>query len=99
MTCYTKFFTDTMVGASHGIADIHEHFDMNTDDIANGEIKNYMTGKVYYSKTGLSSMEVMDVANQAKSVAYLDGYVNWMTTALKLAKQEKQNKKFISTIK
>ena len=88
-----------MVGASHGIADIHEHFDMNTDDIANGEIKNYMTGKVYYSKTGLSSMEVMDVANQAKSVAYLDGYVNWMTTALKLAKQENQNKKFISTIK
>ena len=44
-------------------------------------------------------MDCSSIANSAKGVIYLDGYVNWMTAALKLAKQEKRESKYINVIK
>ena len=64
-----------------------------------GEIKDLLTGKVYQSKSPLTSMDCSSIANSAKGVIYLDGYVNWMTAALKLAKQEKRESKYINVIK
>ena len=91
--------SDSYVGASHGLADILEHFNMNTTDVARGEIMDFVTEKVYKAKSPLNSMELMQIANEAKGVGYMDGFVTWMTTALKKAKEEKRDAKYISTIK
>ena len=42
--------SDIYVGAVLGLADIHEHYNMNTLDLANGTIKDWNTGKIYNSK-------------------------------------------------
>ena len=58
-----------------------------------------MTGNFYISKSQLNSMELMHIANEAKSVSYMDGSVNWLNAALKMAKKEKQDSKYIGKIK
>ena len=41
----------------------------------------------------------MQIADQAKKENYLDDYVNWLTAALKKAKQENKNSEYIKNIR
>ena len=91
--------SDIYVGAVLGLADIHEHYNMNTLDLANGTIKDWNTGKIYNSNSHLTSEELVKIANEAKNILYLDGVVNWLDAALKKAKEENQGSKYCSSIK
>ena len=91
--------SDIYVGAVLGLADIHEHYSMNTIDLANGKIKDGNTGKIYESNSPLTSEELVKIANEAKNILYLDGVVNWLNAALKKAKEENQGSKYCSSIK
>ena len=95
---YTTLLND-YVRALHGLADLHEYNDVNILQIAKGIIKDETTGKVYSSKSGLNSSDLLKVAQEAKNVNYLDGFVDWLRAALKVAKDEKRTSKHISAIK
>ena len=85
--------------ASHGLADIHQHYDINLNEFTKGKINNFKNGKVYVSNSGLSSLELMQIAQEAKMENYFDDHVNWLMTALKKAKQENKNTEFIKRIR
>ena len=82
-----------------GLADLREFSNINTFKLAKGEISNYITGEKFYANSGLSSSDLMKIASQAKKSNYLEGYVDWMKTALKYAEQEGKDKSFVSQIK
>ena len=85
--------------AYHGIADLLEYCNLDPLEIANGEIKDIKTGKVYASKSKLDSNDLLEVALEAKRVDYVEGYVKWLVAALKKAKLEKKDSKFIRQIR
>ena len=82
-----------------GLADLREFSNINTFKLAKGEISNYITGEKFYANSGLSSSDLMKIASEARKNDYLEGYVDWMKTALKSAEQERKDKNFISQIK
>ena len=90
---------DDQIRAYHGIADIHEFYGIELSELAEGKIKNYITGKIYQSKSQLNSRDLLEIAKEAKKVKYLDGYVKWLNIALIKAKKEKRDKNYINTIK
>ena len=45
------------------IADIHEHFNLDPMEMANGIIKDFRSGKSYISRSQLNSMELMHIGN------------------------------------
>ena len=59
--------------AHHGLADLQEYVDLNPDDIANGIIKDPNDEQIYASKSGLTSMNLLNVASEANAVNYLEG--------------------------
>ena len=85
--------------AHYGLAEIHEHYDLDTIEIANGEIKNARSGKIYKSNSPLDSSDLLQIANEAKKVDYLDGNVNWLNAALIKAVDENKNAKYISKLR
>ena len=85
--------------ALFGLADLREFVNINTFQLAKGVISNYITGEKYYANSGLSSSDLMKIASEARKSNYLEGYVDWMKTALKCAEQEEKDKNFISQIK
>ena len=68
--------------AHHGLADLQEYVDLNPDDIANGVIKDPNDEQIYASKSGLTSMNLLNVASEANAVNYLEGFIQWLTSAL-----------------
>ena len=87
------------VRTMHGMADLHEFHNLNILQIAKGIIKDEVSGKSYISKSRLNSSDLFQIAKEAKTVNYLDGYVDWLKVALKVAKDEKGSSKYISGIK
>ena len=85
--------------ASHGLADIHQHYDINLNEFTKGKIKNLRNGRVYASNSGLSSLELLQIAQEAKMENYFDDHVNWLMAALKKAKQENKKAEFIKRIR
>ena len=74
--------------AAHGIADIHEHYAMATNNLANGTIEDLVAKKVYQANSGLTSEELEIVADQAIDVDYIAGYINWLETIVEKAIEE-----------
>ena len=95
---YSSLSND-FVRTLHGIADLHEFHNLNVLQISNGVIKDEISGEIYISKSGLSSSDLLQIAQEAKNVNYLDGYVDWLNAALKVAKDENKTLKYISAIK
>ena len=93
--------SDAYVGAALGLADIHEHYNINTMDLADGKIKDYSSSgsKFYQSNSPLTSMELIKISDEAKNVLHMDGAVNWLSAALEKAREEEQDSKFCSSIK
>ena len=91
--------SDDYVRTLHGIADLHEFHNLNILQIAKGILKDEISAQFYISKSGLSSSDLLQIAKEAKNVNYLDGYVDWLKAALKVAKDEKGTLKYISAIK
>ena len=85
--------------ALFGLADLREFVNINTFKLAKGIISNYITGEKYYANSGLSSSDLVKIASKARKNDYLEGYVDWMKTALKSAEQERKDKNFITQIK
>ena len=85
--------------ALFGLADLREFVNINTFQLAKGVIYNYITGEKYYANSGLSSSDLMKIASEARKNDYLEGYVDWMKTALKFAKQEGKDLNYISKIR
>ena len=84
---------------SHGIADIHEFYGLKLNKLIKGQIKCYVTGKIYQAKSPLNSHDLLETAKEARKVKYLDGYVDWLNAALKQAKKEKKDRNYINVIK
>ena len=84
---------------SHGIADIHEFYGLKLNKLIKGQIKCYVTGKIYQAKSPLNSHDLLEIAKEARKVKYLDGYVGWLNAALKQAKKEKKDRNYINVIK
>ena len=80
----TKSLLDDYKNACHGIADLIEYYNLSTMDLANGEIKND-AGLISRANSKLSIDELLQVADEAKASLYLDGYVEWIKTALEKA--------------
>ena len=74
--------------AHHGLADLQEYVDLDPDDIANGMIKDPSDEKIYVSKSGLTSMNLLNVASEANAVNYLEGFIQWLTSALNKVETE-----------
>ena len=85
--------------ALFGLADLREFVNINTFKLAKGVISNHLTGEKYYANSALSSSDLMKVASEARKSNYLEGYVDWMKTALKCAEEEGKDKNFINQIK
>ena len=61
-------------------------------------MKYISTGKIYKSNSPLTSMELLNIANEAKNVIYLEGAVDWLDVALQKAKSEEKKSNYISVI-
>ena len=85
--------------ASLGLADLHHYYNISIEELSEGKIKNSKNDRVYLSKSGLNAFELMQIAQEAKIQNYLDDYVSWLIVALKKAKQENKNTKYIRNIK
>ena len=83
----------------HGLADLHEYYAFDTTEIAAGHLKDLKTGKIFKSNSPLSSEELLQIADEAKEVLYLEGYVYWISAAIKMAKIEKKSSQYINEIK
>ena len=82
-----------------GLADLHHYYNIRIEELSEGKIKNSKNDRVYLSKSGLNTFELMQIAQEAKSQNYLDDYVSWLIVALKKAKQENRNTKYIRNIR
>ena len=78
--------------AHHGLADLLEYFDFNTEDLAKGTIKTD-SNLVFKSKTPLISQNLINIAIEAAEEDYIEGFVNWLTTSLTIAEKEFDLKK------
>ena len=85
--------------ALFGLADLREFVNINTFKLAKGIIQNHITGERFYASSGLSSSDLMKIASEARKSNYLEGYVDWLKTALKCAEQEGKSFDFISKIR
>ena len=85
--------------AHHGLADIHEYFNLDPLEISKGKIKNVGNGNTFYSKSQLNSIDLLNIAWEAKKEKYLEGHVNWLYAAMKKAKKEKKDSKFVNSIR
>ena len=90
---------DANVGASNGIADLQELYNIPTIDIIKGQITNYITRKTYFARSNLTSQEALKIATQAKLANYFDGYVHWCEGALEAARAEGRDSKYLKRIK
>ena len=93
----TKSINHDFQRAFHGMTDLVEIVDLNPNDLAKGLIKH--DGKVFKARSGLSATDLIQIANEAKEVDYLVGYVDWLIAALKKAKKEGKDAKFIKKLK
>ena len=85
--------------ALYGIVEIQEHFDLDTNELAKGRIKDFRTGKVYQSNSHLTSNELYEISKEAKNADYLNNYVDWLTATLEQAIVEKSSTKYISKLR
>ena len=85
--------------ALHGMVEIQEYFDLDTNELARGRITDFRTGKVYQSNSQLTSNELFEISKEAKNADYLNNYVDWLTATLKQAIIEKSSSKFISKLR
>ena len=85
--------------ALHGIVEIQEHFDLDTNDLARGRIKDFRTGKIYQSNSHLTSNELLEISKEAKNEDYLNNYVDWLNATLEQAIIEKTSSKYISKLR
>ena len=84
--------------ALHGMVEIQEYFDLDTNELARGRITDFRTGKVYQSNSQLTSNELFEISKEAKNADYLNNYVDWLTATLKQAIIEKSSSKYISKL-
>ena len=90
-----KTLSEQYIRACQGLADIQEFHDTDPMDIANGIIKNTENGLNYQANSKLNSMDLVNIAKEAKDIFYYDANVKWLTAALKISKRGKENSKFI----
>ncbi len=93
---------DVTIKSAHGLADILEHFDLDINDLVNGQLENFESPqqpRFFEAKSRLTSGDLMAVANEALRSNYLDGYVQWLKATLKAAKAEDKSAKDITKIK
>ena len=68
------------------------HIFYQVDDLINGHIQDFEGKKrlFYEANSGLTSHDVLAIANDAFRSNYLQGYVEWLKGASKKAKAEKR---------
>ena len=91
--------TDDYGRAHHGIADLHEYINLDPMDLSKGIIKDNLHGTKYHSNSKLSSTDLLYIAIEAKKVHYYEGYVNWISAALKVGKKEGLSSKNLQNLK
>ena len=91
--------SDANIGASNGIADLQELYDIPTIDIIKGQITNYISRKTYLARSNLTSHEALKIATLAKTSNYFDGYISWCEGALQAARAESKDNKYIKHIR
>ena len=74
--------------------DIQEFYNLNTTDIINGVLK-IDNGLDLRSHKNISLDEVLLISNAAEKTQYFDRKLEWLQSALSLAKNEKSKKKMI----
>merc|ERR1711963_794045 len=67
--------------AHHGLADLLEYFKFNPEDLAKGIVKTD-SNLVFKSQTPLISQNLINIAIEAAEEDYIEGFVNWLSTAL-----------------
>ena len=85
--------------AINGIVEIQEYFDLDTNDLGEGRIEDRRTGKIYQSNSPLTSSEIFDLSEEAKTVGYLNNHVDWLTATLNKAVFEKKPQKYITKLR
>ena len=93
-----RSLSDDYKNACHGIADLVEYYNLSPMDLANSEIKQNDT-ITSRACSKMSIEELLHIADEAKSSLYLDGYVEWIKTALDKAHSDSMDKKLISKLK
>merc|ERR1719507_453563 len=68
-------------------------------DLIKGQVKNFVTNQIFQANSNLTSQEALKIASSARLAGYLDGNVNWCQAALKAAKAEGKDKKFVGQAK
>ena len=91
--------TDDYGRAHHGIADLHEYLDLDPLDLSKGIIVDSLHGTKHHSNSKLSSTDLLYIAIEAKKVHYYEGYVNWISAALKVGKKEGKSAKDLQHLK
>ena len=90
---------DFIFGASYGILSIWAFHDLNILDLAKGQIIDPKIKQVYQSCKELSPEDMIIVGHTAKEVWRLNGQVDWLKAALKVAKSQKKPKDFQKSVK
>ena len=85
--------------AINGIVEIQEYFDLDTNDLGEGRIEDRRTGKIYQSNSPLTSSEIFDLSEEAKTVGYLNNHVDWLTATLNKAVFENKPQKYITKLR
>ena len=95
---FNLLFEDFM-RAHHGLADLHEYYNLDPLEISKGKFKNVANGNTFFAKSQLNSIDLLNIAWEAKKENYLEGHVNWLYAAMKKAKKEKKDSKFVKSIR
>ena len=85
--------------ACHSLVDIQEYFDLDPLDLAKGHITNYENGQMYKAASELKSLDLFNIAKEARKAYNYEGAVKWLKVTLKLLKDEGQLLSHVSKVR
>ena len=85
--------------AAQGLANLQEYTNHGHQDMSQGILKADKHSRSFHAHSKLSSEELILIAKAAATNNYLDRTVEWLETALTMAREEKKSKKRIKKIK
>ena len=75
---------DDLARAYHAVADLHEFANLDASQLSKGIIIDEIRKKKYRSKSALTLIDVVNIAKEAKASSYIEGYIDWLSVALKM---------------
>ena len=85
--------------ACQGLMYIQEYFGLDLLHFTKGQITSNEYNRTFVAASELDSLDMFNIANEARKVYNYDGAVKWLSIAQKIAKEEGRTMSYLSKIR